>query len=71
MNRKCILEMMFEYIYNNGVTVNFESHIESYLENLLDFLINLNYKVAIEKHYFTTLLYFLVIHIFHVFITLG
>ncbi|XP_060849991.1 DNA-dependent protein kinase catalytic subunit-like isoform X3 [Rhopalosiphum padi] len=42
VNRKYILENVFNYVYNDGVIVNVESIRLSYLENLIEFLINLD-----------------------------
>jgi len=45
VNRKYSLEQLLKYVYNDGVIVDFESIRLSYLENMLEFLINLDYKV--------------------------
>lgn len=47
MNRKYILEKLFKYVYNDGVIVDFESVKLSYLENLIEFLMNFDYVVYI------------------------
>ncbi|XP_029343352.1 DNA-dependent protein kinase catalytic subunit isoform X2 [Acyrthosiphon pisum] len=44
VNRKYILENVFKYVYNDGVIIDVESLRLSYLENLIEFLINLDYE---------------------------
>lgn len=63
VKRKYILEIIFKYIYNDGMKVNFEPTILLYLENLIDFLINLDYKVNLKKKktMFSVLLYYIVL----------
>lgn len=41
--------MIFKYIYNDGVTIKLESLQLSYFENLINFVINLDYEVYILK----------------------
>lgn len=57
MNRKYIIEMIYKYIYNDGLIVDIKSMELSYLENLLDFLINLDDRVNIKKHLFYNAMY--------------
>jgi len=52
VNRKYILENLFKYVYNDGAIIDFESVKLSYLENLIEFLINLDYAVWIKKNLF-------------------
>lgn len=51
INRKYILDIIFVYVYNNGVTLQFEPQVLSYLQNLLDFLLNIDHKVSFFYSY--------------------
>lgn len=53
---------MFNYIHKNGVIVHFDSLILSYLENLLEFVLNLDNEVHIYK-IIISILHFIVIYV--------